>query len=274
MELPPLRNKVLVLGRSSPAKLFVVRELFRISNQKIPNQLLTIDADDLGSAPLSLPFRVDNKYYTADLVLWVDTAPDAPGTEVVAAYEPIAQAIDALVFIFTDPSSFAEIFPWADFVQQWEPAITLCIQAPSDAPVVAEPVTDVFEWCIDNGFEFIDLTTDDPETDSLFRIYEALQGNMWQGLSKKGLAPTSLQPVGELIPDHDGALPSHQEIELMRKRIFSQEDSDSFAELIKLRDYAQTLSDTHRRSLAAQVALSFCEELGEVDQDFDLISEC
>ncbi|KAI0240109.1 hypothetical protein L0F63_000958 [Massospora cicadina] len=175
---------------------------FSISGQKVPQQLLAEPAAEPAQDAVSLPFRVDNKYYTADLDLWVDAAPDAPGTEVVAAYEPVARAIDALVFVFTDPSSFSEISPWADFVRRWEPAVALCVRAPSATPV-AEQVIDAFGWCVDNGFEYIDLTTDDPESGDVSRIYEALQGNPWQGLSRKGSVPAGPQPAGDLLPDHD-----------------------------------------------------------------------
>ncbi|KAI0240108.1 hypothetical protein L0F63_000957 [Massospora cicadina] len=57
------------------------------------------------------------------------------------------------------------------------------------------------------------------------------------------------------------------EIELMRRRIFSREDGDAFTEMVKLRDYAQTLPDPERRRLAAQIALSFGEELDAADRN-------
>ncbi|KAJ9069714.1 hypothetical protein DSO57_1015791 [Entomophthora muscae] len=274
MESQTLRNKILIIGRSSQAKQSIVKELFVLSNQKVPKELESENC--LDESALSLPFKIDNKYYSANLDLWIDSEPDAPGTEVVAAYEPIAQLIDAIIFVYTnhDSTSFTDIFPWSEFVKKWEPAVALCIQSPFDKECVNQESTEPFDWCIENGFEFIDLTTEDSDAGDITRIYEALESNIWEGLTRKEATSVASQPhVEHLLPDHEGDLPSCEEIDFMRKRIFSGIDSDPFSEIQRLREHALTLSDAERRVLAAKVALSFGDEMGSDSDEHKFPSE-
>lgn len=203
------------------------------------------------------------------------------------------------------PNSFSDIFPWGEFVHKWEPAVALCVLSPSEKESATQDSTEAFDWCIENGFEFVDLTTVDPgcshpsapsnllsETGDISRIYEALESNLWDGLTRKeSIAVTSFPELDDLLPEHEGGtfvnalfisiqgLPSNEDIEFMRKKIFSGADADPFSEIQRLRgsgvpilflqpsEHAQTLSDAERRVLAAQVALSFGEEIESVHSD-------
>ncbi|KAF9570808.1 hypothetical protein BGW38_008705, partial [Lunasporangiospora selenospora] len=96
------------------------------------------------------------------------------------------------------PSGFHDIKPWLSFVERFEPSITLCIA--TDAPVSAdqtpgvdqdhETIDDYDDWCLSNGFEYIDLQEQpqDPSQNEhvgLDRVMEALAAHLWDGLKRK-----------------------------------------------------------------------------------------
>jgi len=73
-------------------------------------------------------------------------------------------------FSLSKPSTFHDIKPWLTFVERHEPSITLCVA--TDAPMHElsgannsadissadnEYIEDYDDWCLGNGFEYIDL---------------------------------------------------------------------------------------------------------------------
>lgn len=204
------KNKILVLGRPDVNKLDLVSQITKTSHAA-------------GSAQIE--WTLETKYFTALTYFWIDEIEEPhQSSEVMRSWlddpsneDPLKDAelsadmkelqqqlsdlVDAVIFVFDplDPGSFLDILPWAIFVQQHQPEILLCVCQHSSSPtdqakdVVPETLKDKwFGWCVSNGWEWVDLTDQDPEAEyTVDRIREALMSNQWDGSQPKTTQPAA-----------------------------------------------------------------------------------
>ncbi|KAI1302811.1 hypothetical protein EDD11_005506 [Mortierella claussenii] len=161
---------------------------------------------------VTIPWTIDTKYYSVKVDFWIDETEARRRVELERMIEAgeldeMGAVVEAVIFCYSknEPSTFHDIKPWLAYVERHEPSITLCVAtgAPStqqeqeagqmqqDHTAEDEEVVDDYdEWCLANGFEFIDLQ-DEPrdltqdEHVGLDRIMEALAAHMWDGLKRK-----------------------------------------------------------------------------------------
>ncbi|KAF9152028.1 hypothetical protein BG015_005882 [Linnemannia schmuckeri] len=154
---------------------------------------------------VTIPWTIDTKYYSVEVDFWIDETEAHGSAELERMIESgdldeMGAVVEAVVFCFSknQPSTFHDIKPWLAFVERHEPSITLCVatDAPMDqenaqeSRLESDVVEDFDDWCLANGFEFIDLQ-DQPmnsnldEHVGLDRILEALAAHMWDGLKRK-----------------------------------------------------------------------------------------
>ncbi|KAF9961817.1 hypothetical protein BGZ72_001733 [Mortierella alpina] len=158
----------------------------------------------LDHSGVTIPWTIDTKYYSVQVDFWIDETEAHGRAEMErmidsGELDDLGAVVEAVVFCFSknQPSTFHDIKPWLSFVERHEPSITLCVA--TDAPMAGsqdmdhtenEIVDDYDDWCLGNGFEFIDLQ-DQPsdmisdEHVGLDRIMEALAAHMWDGLKRK-----------------------------------------------------------------------------------------
>ncbi|KAF9350560.1 hypothetical protein BGX26_011276 [Mortierella sp. AD094] len=163
--------------------------------------------EKLDHSGVTIPWTIDTKYYSVQVDFWIDETEAQGKAELDRMIESgeldeMGTVVEAVVFCFSknQPSTFHDIKPWLNFVERHEPSITLCVatSAPKtetqdmvqDLSMSNEAITDYDDWCLGNGFEFIDL--DDQSSDitqdehvGLDRIMEALAAHMWDGLKRK-----------------------------------------------------------------------------------------
>ncbi|KAJ1879899.1 hypothetical protein LPJ57_002574 [Coemansia sp. RSA 486] len=222
------RNKILVLGRSEIDKLALVNTVVGEPVDKTPAGAETSAKVD---------WRIETRYFDAQVEFWIDsTEPlsvdhqefmqkwlDAPdkldgtdGNETTTEDIPIddtmemlqeqlSQVVDAIVFVFDplDPDSFRDILPWARMARTHQPEVLMCVANGRQTDTESNDVSNVdkdrwFEWCISNGWEWVDLTDSDPETEhSIDRVREALISNQWQTMTMKNTQkPKKHSPEG------------------------------------------------------------------------------
>ncbi|KAK3821156.1 MAG: hypothetical protein J3Q66DRAFT_148338 [Benniella sp.] len=161
----------------------------------------------LDHSGVTIPWTIDTKYYSVQVDFWIDET-DVQGRaeleRMVASGEldEMGSVVEAVIFCFSrnQPSTFYDIRPWLAFLERHEPSITLCVatDAPSmhsheteqEALADEETVDDYDDWCLGNGFEFVDLQERpsdlaQEEHVGLDRIMEALAAHMWDGLKRK-----------------------------------------------------------------------------------------
>ncbi|KJE96746.1 hypothetical protein CAOG_07020 [Capsaspora owczarzaki ATCC 30864] len=167
------------------------------------------------------PWTIDNKYYTADLVVTVARHWDA----VEPAHWAEADAVVA-VFDAHEHATFTMLNDALQHVQEHEPSVLLCVRSyetgrgeeaqPNTATTNASsnevPATSTVSreqaiaWCIKNGFEYVAVargagldangnaiatqTADDDEDEDdddegIDRVRQALFSNMWESMVRK-----------------------------------------------------------------------------------------
>ncbi|ORZ13832.1 hypothetical protein BCR41DRAFT_371353 [Lobosporangium transversale] len=193
------------LPRKEPLSLNGVNSATGAIRESQPSTPTRPKSDHSG---VTIPWTIDTKYYSVKVDFWIDETEAHKKAELEKMIEDgeldeMGAVVEAVIFCFSknEPSTFYDIKPWLAFVERHEPSITLCVAtgAPKPSPHQEERlnipereevVDDYDEWCLGNGFEFVDLE-DQPsnlthdEHVGLDRIMEALAAHMWDGLKKK-----------------------------------------------------------------------------------------
>ncbi|KAG0092423.1 hypothetical protein BGZ93_008341 [Podila epicladia] len=170
---------------------------------------LTPGRAKLDHSGVTIPWTIDTKYYSVKVDFWIDETYAQGRTAMEQMVESgeldeLGSVVEAVVFCFSknQPATFHDIKPWLSFVERHEPSITLCVATTAPAPQPEEPaqtaqleedneiIEDYDDWCLANGFEFIDLQEQpeclgQEEHVGLDRILEALAAHMWDGLKRK-----------------------------------------------------------------------------------------
>ncbi|KAJ3170908.1 hypothetical protein HK101_011302 [Irineochytrium annulatum] len=283
------RNAVLILGRPAP----IVRDFIAELLKRTSNPVADADVEKLREGPVTLPWRIENKYYSADLRIWGDvTNGEEEEVEDVESgggggleWDALKEAVDAFVFVYDkgQPESFKDVKPWAAFVASAEPGVVLCVAGGKKDGSTEEQLDAASEWCVEHGFEFVDLDEEEEEYGSvgMGRVIEALSSNMWPGMVKKtgtkevkgdvgqtsdagdvkgsGAAKEDDDDIPEEFLIRDGD-PFAEKIRAFRGSIGTGDEELDFDDLVTrlgdLRALAQTVGGEERRKMAAQVALS------------------
>ncbi|GBB95500.1 hypothetical protein RclHR1_02550012 [Rhizophagus clarus] len=276
-----IRNKILVLGRRGAGKLSIIKQLLSITNHSIDS----FNTEDKNHSGIKIPWNINTKYYNAKVDFWIDETlhKDHVNKEVIQGYENeengIGKVVDAILFIFKkdELGTFDDIKVFLPFIQQYDPAITLAIGTGKNAHDIND---DSYEdWCLENGFEYVDMEATKKENIDerigIERILEALQSNMWEGLTRvsqtvskssniddddchgefiealsqaKSRVDEEPESLSSQLHDHNSApfddndaeffgdvLPSQQEIESMYSQIFCDFDDEDGLDKIFVR---------------------------------------
>ncbi|KAJ2008725.1 hypothetical protein H4R26_000044 [Coemansia thaxteri] len=229
------KNKILVLGRPEINKARIVDAV--ISQQPLLD-LSSPDAKNDDEMGAKTPWELQTRYYQASLEFWVDSTEQLPQEQAEHMQKWLAnpsqhddstddipmdasmnelqahlsEVVDAIVFAFdpTNSTSFTDILPWARFSKVHEPGVLLCVAVRgagnSCCGQLAEEDKDAFfKWCVVNGWEWLDLTDTDPETEyTAGRLREALVSNEWANMVATAEEKRSARSPSPIASD-DGA---------------------------------------------------------------------
>ncbi|OCT89843.1 alpha- and gamma-adaptin-binding protein p34 isoform X2 [Xenopus laevis] len=132
------------------------------------------------------PWRIDNKYYCADVNICV-----VPSTTHVTAQ--IAETVQAFIVYFDSKTKLGleKVSAWLPLLEDWvlDVMILVCDRV-SDDGVNRQTAQ---EWCIKHGFELVELNPEDlpdedddfPESTGVARIVQALNANVWSNVEMK-----------------------------------------------------------------------------------------
>ncbi|KAI8372626.1 hypothetical protein EDC96DRAFT_606107 [Choanephora cucurbitarum] len=294
-----LRNKILVTSR--PKGKTVEFTSLHVPNKISLNPLSTSDLKETQDdyVGVCIPYEIDTKYYTAKVDFWMDEIDAVSEKETIKAYcekeGDISRVIDAFVFLFDKdkPDSFNTLSLWKPFLEQSDPSICLCVGTSTQKTILSmEKDVEINDWCISNGFDYVDMdeTTDTPfDKVGIELALDILQTNLWDGMQKKKSKHASeheeeealLRDIQALKLQHDvlatsdddweeedyADMPSKDEISQMREELFGDIDGEdgldkAFEAIQAMREHGKNLSDEERRKMAAKVALSFAAQLG------------
>ncbi|KNC97155.1 uncharacterized protein SPPG_07545 [Spizellomyces punctatus DAOM BR117] len=304
---PSLKNKILVIGHPGVGKLDLVKKILGHNDR----------TERLGAGPqttvppLCIPMTLDTKYYTAEVVFWVDSISTAKEEEPKSAeWSVVAHAIDGFIFVYDrqKPDTFEPLRVWTPFLAENTPSVALCIAnvIQGSTATTLSHLDSHKEFCIENGIEFVDLhqLEGTPSSIDAFedrvgfeRIIEALESNMWDGMVRKRAVHDreKIQEKTEVgLVDDDQTrfadlsleeMPSILDISQTRAMIFRKletnapeddSDDDGFEHALKtlqgFREYGQALPDAERRALAAKVACAVAG-IGLLDDDDEDIDD-
>ncbi|KAM3610059.1 uncharacterized protein V6R79_024619 [Siganus canaliculatus] len=132
------------------------------------------------------PWTINNKYYTADVMLCV-----VPSTFQMSS--EIAQSMQAFIAYFdsTVKDGLEKLHPWISVVEDLAPEVLILV---CDR-VCENGVTrhEAQQWCLAHAFELVELNPQDlpdedddfPESTGVKRIVQALNANVWSSVEMK-----------------------------------------------------------------------------------------
>lgn len=233
-----------------PGEILIVGQA-DVGKRALMGRLLHIETSESGG-PLKQPqqWNLDTKYYTAQVL--VDC--QMPTDEAASAAATCGGLV--LVFAADQQSSFNAVRDWVGQLPSDVADVRLCIANKVDKllkhschceqPAVQRtPLLDeAVQWCADNLFEYIEVSSTEPEVDQYLvceeqqqgvkRVKEALEAHMWPGLMMKSKQMQRGKPA--LPAPHDttasleGSGTSH---ESKQTHVQSTSDSESDGNLVE-----------------------------------------
>lgn len=159
----------------------------------IIKQILDVEnlppCSDIIESITSYPWRVETKYYTADIKLcctYNRTIGDKNFADNVHAF--------VVHFNSNDRSSFDKVKMWIPFLKEIGPEVKLLVCSRCDVSTGLSK-EEAWTWCLENGFELVELEPeveeqqededDFQETVGMKRIVQALHAHTWPNLEMK-----------------------------------------------------------------------------------------
>ncbi|KAJ2887183.1 hypothetical protein IWW38_005173 [Coemansia aciculifera] len=319
------KNKILVLGRPNVNKTQIIHSVVSQTPLSYTSEVKSGN-DEVEEDSAKIEWTLHTRYYQAQLVFWADHTEQLPprqlkhmqewladpdlhsstddmacdipvDPDMAQLQEHLSEVVDAIIFVFdpTDPSSFMDILPWARFAKLHEPGVLLCVAATRDGkPVDTDDKDGWFDWCVVNGWEWLDLTDTDPDTEyTIERIREALESNEWDGMetvkktndTSSNLPDTDVTTTTSTHDDVATAEPLEQEqkgewdgfddvartldpdrVDAMHHALFSGENEHGdmatvLARLRSMRDEISQMDQSQARSRAAELAMAVAKKL-------------
>ncbi|XP_037081871.1 alpha- and gamma-adaptin-binding protein p34-like [Pollicipes pollicipes] len=238
------------------------------------------------------PWHVDNKYYTADVLLCHVQRKGLPDKN-------LADRCEAVVIYFNsdEANGLDEVDSILAFTKEFEPdvCILVCNTCHENTPVSRLRAQ---EWCVGHGFELVELSPseeadpddDFPETTGVQRITQALHAHTWSNLVMKDHRPeVSNRLLDELTEERPSAVPTAaapaptpadnrdtdavdslvSEMAAMVGPAAGAAGSDGvddfealFSQLAELRAAAARVPESQRHDYAERVAMAFLRSMG------------
>ncbi|KAI8480784.1 hypothetical protein Bbelb_414690 [Branchiostoma belcheri] len=156
------------------------------------------------------PWTIDNKYYTANVHICI-------ALEKTIGNAEFAEALQAVILHFDskEAASFESVKQWLPFLTHLDVDVKLltCGLLEQEGAVLTRE--DVFTWCIENGFELVELQEsqdrDEEDVEDSFypdpvgvkRIVSALHAHTWPNLELKDTSSDNVSRLMALLHERE-----------------------------------------------------------------------
>ena len=224
------------------------------------NMNLTKQIDGYESIPFHSNWNLTNKYFNANIKVCISK--EFQIEKVNKGY------IEAVIILFNldQENEFIKIKEVSNTLKSGCLEVSILVNI--NEQTSGSKYDDVFQWCIDNNFELVqihDKTEEDeedefPEKVGIDRIIEALRSHVWSNhiLHEENdnvRKPNLKSNTKEQKTDEQGDIENMQTFE------------ELFGNFEKMKEKAQTLHSDDRKEYAEKVTLAFMEALGIDDED-------
>ncbi|CAG0924643.1 unnamed protein product [Notodromas monacha] len=239
---------------------------------KIPEPIKT----DVHDCMEKFPYLLSNKYYEATINLCLAHEKNLVGAD-------FAESVEAVILHFDSTSTHGlkNAEDWLPFVQAWEPSVCILSCGSCSSENVVSGITRLRaqEWCIEHGFELVELepnagSDDDDDENVPFgnargpgRILAALNAHTWSNLVLKE-EPDARTSASNRLKESVSSPPKEDE----------EEGGESFEDLFQnfaaMKAKCDSLSSDERKKYAEEIAVAFWRAMsGDEEEVTGLDSE-
>lgn len=213
---------------------------------------------------LAYPWHIENKYYTTDVYL-------CSLQKKSISNRKFADSVEAVILHFDHKNGLDNAESWLPFLNEYGPEIKilLCKNCPDESDEGCNKRT-AQEWCVNKGFELVelepiidedDVDDDFPETTGVKRIIQALNAHVWPNLVMK---TENSKPREELENVRNEFC-----LEESLEELLENEDDfgQLFSQLSEMKARVTALSGSDRKAAAEQVVKAFWKAMGGDDDE-------
>lgn len=250
-------------------------------------------------------WKIENKYYTADVHLCACSASSLPPQCEFASNINFQSVI--ITFDQKERSSFKEVTSWLPYIETQDPSVLLLLNSGKGGNNKGLSKAEVVKWCLDNSFELIEMMSEEEEEDGeeddfrektgIERVVEALQCAEWPNMKMKENrsrtgpkgskddqgASASLNNEEKQSAEHGASkntavfpLPT-DDLELLSSLASDGTENESFEELFQklavMKERASSLPASERKDYAEKVAIAFWRALGGSEEEIAGLGE-
>ncbi|CAH1370579.1 hypothetical protein MTP99_012139 [Tenebrio molitor] len=230
------------------------------SLMKLITKCTDIQDDPLDANKISHTWKIDTKYYTAEV--------DIIGiNEHYQRSQQFNENVEALIIHMdtNKETGLKDLLTWSALEEDCDPEIKLLIAnyCTNDTKITKSAA---MEWCLKRGFELIELYPSQETCDQdiieekvgVERVVEALHTHTWSNLDmknqKKTLNEAQSKDIGGMCEEL-----------LMNEG--SDDFNDLFAQLSMMKESLQSLPTNQRKQCAEQVVTAFWKAIGGDDDE-------
>ena len=215
-------------------------------------------------------WKIDNKYYTADLCLLLVQDPKPP-----SSLKEFTNQVEAVIISFelNDDISFAWALEWGRLFNETDIEVKVMMSIETVKLEGKEAETErADKWCLKNSFEFVDSFECDggdfPDKIGFDRVKEILDTHLWPNMIMKSKESATGNDKSEEKKDkHIGGNKDQTDEAILNGNEAQLESFEAlFGQMQEMKLHAQSLPDEERKEYAEKVTLAFWRAMG-YDED-------
>lgn len=215
-------------------------------------------------------WKIDNKYYTADLYLLLVQDPKPP-----SSLKEFRNEVEAVIISFElyNDISYAWALEWGRLFNENDIEVKVMMSIETVGLKEKEAAREsVDKWCLENSFEFVDSfgcgDGDFPDKVGFDRVKEILDTHLWPNMELKSKESVKGNDNNTAEKKEIGGNKDQTDEAVLNGNEAQLESFEAlFGQMHEMKLHAQSLPDEERKEYAEKVTLAFWRAMGYDEEE-------